>query len=260
MKKILMILIFFIAFGACGAGTLLIMQYFPQNSKTVIQDEAKAYEDEIKELPLTGVRICIDPGHGISDKKYQEAIAPGTDKTKPAFVSGTQGITLSEEELNLIISKKLYDKLVLLGADVCMTRTTHRTELSNIGRAEFANEFNADLSIKIHADGSENKSVQGISVLIPDNTYIDNVQLCEQSKKAANIILDSVVSTTNANNRGTVLRKDMTGFNWSKVPVILIEVGFMSNQEECILLESEEYQTKIVEGISTGVVSYFSTL
>lgn len=70
--------------------------------------------------------------------------------------------------------------------------------------------------------------------------------------------MDSVVSTTNANNRGAVLRKDMTGFNWSKVPVILIEVGFMSNQEECILLESEEYQSKIAEGISMGIVSYLT--
>ena len=49
-------------------------------------------------------------------------------------------------------------------------------------------------------------------------------------------------------NRGVVERTDLTGFNWSKVPVILVETGFLSNPQEDKLLNSEEYQNKIAKG------------
>ena len=50
----------------------------------------------------------------------------------------------------------------------------------------------------------------------------------------------------------------MTGFNWSKVPVILVEMGFMSNPGEDRLMETEDYQTKMVNGIVNGLERYFS--
>ncbi|MGM9933770.1 MAG: N-acetylmuramoyl-L-alanine amidase, partial [Clostridium sp.] len=47
---------------------------------------------------------------------------------------------------------------------------------------------------------------------------------------------------------------DMTGFNWSKVPVILVEMGFMSNPEEDKLLSDEGYQNKLAQGLCNGIV------
>ena len=58
--------------------------------------------------------------------------------------------------------------------------------------------------------------------------------------------------------RGISVRNDMTGFNWSRVPVCLIEMGFMSNEEEDRLMATEEYRAKIVDGIAGGLINYFS--
>ena len=68
-----------------------------------------------------------------------------------------------------------------------------------------------------------------------------------------------MIEKTGAENRGIRKRSDMTGFNWSKVPVVLLEVGFMTNEEECELLKSEEYQGKIVDGIALGITKYFQS-
>jgi N-acetylmuramoyl-L-alanine amidase len=56
------------------------------------------------------------------------------------------------------------------------------------------------------------------------------------------------------NNRGTVERSDLTGFNWSKVPVVLVEMGFMSNKEEDRLLNDDSYQNKLAEGLYKGII------
>ena len=46
----------------------------------------------------------------------------------------------------------------------------------------------------------------------------------------------------------------MTGFNWSTVPVVLIEMGFLSNEQEDKNLSSEEYQERIAKAITKGVI------
>jgi N-acetylmuramoyl-L-alanine amidase len=45
----------------------------------------------------------------------------------------------------------------------------------------------------------------------------------------------------------------MTGFNWSRIPVILVEMGFLSNKEEDKLLSSQEYQDKIANALAEGI-------
>lgn len=206
---------------------------------------------------LSGKIIVIDPGHGLFSNGYQEAVAPGSSQTKPAFVSGTAGKNQTEEELNLAVALRLKEELEKRGAVVHMTRETHQTELSNIGRAQFANELGADISVKIHADGSENSSLKGISMLIPGSQYVSDSNLILQSDTAGKLVLEAVIESTGAIDRGVVARNDMTGFNWSTVPVILLEMGFMTNSEEDALMETDEYQNKIVNGIVNGLENYF---
>ena len=74
------------------------------------------------------------------------------------------------------------------------------------------------------------------------------------SRQYGEIILNSLVETAHMNNRGISVRDDMTGFNWSKVPVILVEMGFMSNPEEDKLLSDEGYQNKLAQGLCNGIV------
>lgn len=201
--------------------------------------------------------IVIDAGHGKNSYNKQEPIAPHTSETKIAFVSGTRGINQTEEELNLSVALKLQKELEKRGANVYMTRTEHECDMSNIDRAIFANELNADISVKIHADGSENNSLHGVTILVPGNKYIKNDDILEKSKFAGDVILEEFIEETNAENRGVVVRDDLTGFNWSEVPIILIEIGFMTNLEEDKLMETEDYQNKMVKGITSGLERYF---
>ena len=59
-------------------------------------------------------------------------------------------------------------------------------------------------------------------------------------------------------NRGITVSQDMTGFNWSKVPVVLIEMGFMSNANEDRLLTSDSYQNKLAQGLCDGISGVFN--
>ena len=211
----------------------------------------------VVETGLVGKTICVDAGHGIFSKGRKEPVAPGSSETKAAFVSGTAGATCTEEQLNLQVALKLEKALADAGARVVMTRRTAECELSNVDRAKLANDEMADLTIRLHADGSDNKSISGMSMLVPSGKYIKDTALIEKSRKAGEAVLIAAVEATGAKNRGIVERSDMTGFNWSEVPVILFEMGFMTNAEDDKLLVQEEYQDKIVSGIVKGVEKYF---
>lgn len=207
---------------------------------------------------LAGKIICIDAGHGKTDNKGKEKIAPNSDETKPKHVSGADGSTYSEEEINLMVAKKLKNKLTELGAEIIMTREGHTCDLSNIDRAELANNADADLMIRIHADSSESSSARGMSMLLPSDEYISDTAMLNKSRKIGEYVLSAAVDATGAKNRGCVERPDMTGFNWSKVPVILIEMGFLSNAEDDKNLSDEDYQDKIAKGIVNGLQKYYS--
>jgi len=67
-----------------------------------------------------------------------------------------------------------------------------------------------------------------------------------------------MVKNTGAKNRGVTRTDSMSGINWSKVPVTIIEMGFLSNEKEDKLLASSEYQKKIVQGMINGINEYFN--
>ncbi len=210
---------------------------------------------------LEGKIICIDPGHGQFTKGYKEPIGPGATEMKAAFVSGTSGAYQTEAEFNLKMAYLLKGMLEEKGAEVHMTRSDENAALSNIGRAEFANDLGCDMVVRIHADGSENTSAKGISVLIPaQNQYLNDPYVLSASKNAGQYVLDSMISAAGAENRGLILRDDLTGFNWTKVPCILVECGFMSNPEDDMLLADENYRILLARGITNGLIEYYMTV
>lgn len=227
--------------------------------QTDINDETESKPQTNSSLPLSGVRICVDAGHGKFSQGYQEVIGPGSSQTKPAFVSGTAGSYQSEAEFNLKVALKLQSLLEEQGATVFMTRTDENAVLSNIGRAELGNDNNCNIAVRIHADGSENTSRSGISMLVPAaNQFITDESILRASYIAGETVLDTVIEKTGANDLGVIYRDDLTGFNWSEIPSILIECGFMTNPAEDARLADPDYQMLIAEGICQGLIEYFT--
>ena len=67
-----------------------------------------------------------------------------------------------------------------------------------------------------------------------------------------------LVEQTGAKDRGVVNRTDLVGFNWSEVPVVLVEMGFMTNPEEDARMENPEYQQLLVNGMTAAIIEWFS--
>lgn len=207
-------------------------------------------------VDLSNKIICIDAGHGTFTQNSTEAIAPGADITKPAFTKGIVGVHTTEDAITLAVSNIVKEKLEAMGATVVMTRTSDTTDLSNAKRAEFANQSGADIIIKLHADGAS-KTGSGMTMLIPGGAYITDANLLTNSKNLAKHILNNSVAQTGAKNRGTHHSDDMAGLNWSKIPVVLFEMGYMTNANDEIKLMDTNYQNKIAQGIADGICDYY---
>ena len=202
--------------------------------------------------------ICIDPGHQVRGNSGLEEVAPGSSTKKPKVSSGTRGVATKkyEYQLTLEVGLKLRDVLQKEGYHVFMVRETHDVDISNKERAIKTNNAGCSLYIRLHADGINNSSTQGASVLTssPENPYTKGVQ--KSSDKFSHDILSEYVKATGAKNRGVVYRDDLTGTNWSKVTNTLIELGFMSNPAEDKKMSTLEYQNKMVTGIVNGIKKY----
>ncbi len=140
-----------------------------------------------------------------------------------------------------------------------MTRTGHNVDISNIERAEIANNANADAFLRIHCNGNDNASVQGISIYYqtPANPY--NGALHAEAKAMNKCLLDHMLAKTGGRNAGLIESDAYSGINWCKVPAGLIEMGFMTNKEEDAKLQDSAYQTLLALGMADGVDEFLRT-
>lgn len=199
--------------------------------------------------------IVIDPGHASKSNLQLEAIAPSSSEMKIKDGGGAQGIISKTPEylVNMRVSLKLKPLLESKGYTVIMTKTSNSLSLGNIERANVGNNANANLVIRIHADSNDNGQVMGASMLVPAAINDNTKNIYAESKRCGIIVLDTLVREVGMKNRGVVVHSDMTGFNWSKVPVILVEMGFLSNSTEDRLLCSDNYENKLAQGLADGI-------
>ena len=198
--------------------------------------------------------ICIDPGHGTIPAigRQTEPIGPGSSQLKIKDGGGTAG----EAPVALAIALKTRALLKGDGYRVAMTRTGRTYAGGNIERARFCNVRHAALMIRIHADGSTDRSLHGVKTLVPalHRGWTDDIYA--SSVRAARKVQSAVVRQTRAVDLGLVQRSDLTGFNWANVPAVLVECGFMTNPAEARLLRSNAYQLKIARGLTAGAEAF----
>lgn len=179
--------------------------------------------------------VVIDAGHGGG--------MPGATQ---------QGIYEKDIDLNIVKElKKILEKNGKIG--VYYTRLDDSNP-SLAQRVELANRAEADLFISIHNNsmtGAKHAKIQGTQVMY------DEEKEDRESKDFAEICLEEVSAACGSEKKGLVKGNNIFIIRDSKVPVALIEVGFMTNSQELEKLNSKEYQKKVAKGIYYAILRAF---
>lgn len=185
--------------------------------------------------PLTKV-IVVDAGHGGLDI--------GTKENKPYLEEKRAALTTA------VLTKQYLDQL---GYKVILTRSTDAfIPLSK--RVDTANKSNSALFVSLHYNSSPNKSAHGIEIFFCPTK--NGKQRASSSKKLASKILDNVITRTNARSRG-VKQASFYVIRETKMPAVLLEGGFISNDQERSKLKNRQYLEKIAKGVADGIDKYF---
>jgi N-acetylmuramoyl-L-alanine amidase len=224
---------------------------------TVLAEAALALAAATSPAPCT--RIVIDPGHDRLPNFTLEPLGPKSHTLVLKDGGGVFGIRshVPSSRVNLKIALRLRDLLRKDGYCVTMTRTRQGgVSMGNVARARIANKAHAALFVRIHCDGSGNHSRHGTTTFYPafHKGWTDDV--LPASKNAAKLIQGSLAKALGSSDLGTSARKDVTGFNWSNVPVVLTEVGFMTNPGEDRLLTTDSYKARAAQGIADGILKF----
>jgi len=167
---------------------------------------------------------------------------------------------IAESGLNLEIALKLERELDALGYQVILTRSTEMNiadndkqtpiramKVSDINnRIKIVNESEADMLISIHMNNFENSKYYGWQTFYKKNS--------EVSQKIAENIQTGISNQIERENERVALPiNNIKLIDQSKIPAIIVECGFLSNEEDLRLLLTEEYQMQLVNGIVEGI-------
>ena len=181
--------------------------------------------------------VIIDPGHG------------GLDAGKVG-VNGAE-----EKEINLKISLKVKELLNQEDVEVVMTRSEdERLAESQVEdlkkRAALMNEKKPVLAVSIHQNSYHEEGVSGAQVFY----YTDSAE----SERAAGLIQDALKEIAPDNTKEAKANSTYYILKKTEVPVVIAECGFLSNYEEAERLADEEYQQKLAEAVTKGILQYIN--
>lgn len=175
-------------------------------------------------LPL----VVIDAGHG---------------GIKPGAISVTKK---PEKEFTLAVALKVEELLRQeAGLEVIMTRTTD-VNISLEDRAKLANDRGASVFVSIHGNSIDPPSN-------PSGTETHYTR--DESISLANVMHRHLVKATGLKDRG-VRKSSLHVTRETKMPAVLLEVGFLSNKSDAELMYTEEFQQRVAEGIVAGIKEY----
>lgn len=216
--------------------------FFSKISSVVIPESQALGEDmynpdlDVSGISISGKKIIIDPGHG--------GDVPG----------GTTGISgKREKDVNLEISLKLKNMLEKEGAEVIMTRNTDTAlgdtwEADMQARENIILESNADMFLSIHQNEFEDESAIGPQVFF--------VQQGSIGKRLAVCVQEMLNYELDIENPRIPLEAAYRVLKPGNQPSCTVECGFMSNPEEDLKLQDNEYQNKLAQAITDGIKLY----
>ena len=229
-----------------------------------LPEPAAEEESASEEAPAApnGLVVVIDPGHQLTADITQEPIGPGAAETKYKVSGGTASCNTGspESELTLAVSKLLEAELIQRGYTVLMTRTEQDVNISNSERAAVANDANADAFVRIHANGSENSGANGALTICQTAANPYNSDLYAKSRALSDAVLDELTANAGCRKEYVWETDTMSGINWCRVPVTIVEIGYMTNAAEDALLATDDYRSLIAVGIANGIDRYFREL
>lgn len=201
----------------------LVKSYFQTPSGTVV--DLEPYKEEVKPV-IPKLKVALDAGHG------------GTDP-------GAVNAEWQEKHAALSIIELLRKECLARGWETLVTRP-YDEYIGITRRAEMANEWGADLFISVHLNSAESKSASGIETLRYPTKNAKTICLADKVQK-------QLVKATGFKNRGVKERADLGVLRLTRMPAILCEVGFISNDEEASTLFTHSCQLSIAEAIIKGV-------
>lgn len=238
ISRCLFILILITASGCTGKTTYY--QEAPQTlpEKPVIE-KAPTKWTVIPEIEIDGPLVIVDPGHGGKDN--------GTASIK--------GPKYYEKDLALSTSMHVAEYLRMLGFKTLMTRSIDEfIELKD--RAQLANTKKPIAFVSIHFNSAPSKEAAGVEVYYY-NSEKDKPR-AKNSKLLAAKVLEGILAYTKAKSRG-VKHGNFLVIRETDVPAIIVEGGFMTNEEEMQKIRDAAYLKKMAYGIAQGVKKFAAT-
>lgn len=143
--------------GKYYVGAEMLTDVLPASAEELMAKNGGVYYKGVRGL------VAIDAGHQGKGMNGKEPLGPGSETLKKMLSTGTQGVAtrIPEYVLNLEVSLRLRNELISRGYGVVMIRESHSVTLSNSQRAKIANAYGADVFIRVHANGSTDRTVRG---------------------------------------------------------------------------------------------------
>ncbi len=182
--------------------------------------------------------IVIDPGHGGKDFGCESFLKPKALEKQMAL------------HTSILVSKYLkkigYKTVLTRKDDIFIPLKT---------RAEFANLHQSTLFVSVHYNSAQSRDAQGVEVFYYKSD--DLPKRSASSKQLAGNVLDSIIKITQAKSRG-VKHGNFAVIRETKMPAILIEAGFLTNDEEATRLGDPGYQKRLSYAIAQGIHRHLS--
>ena len=231
-----------------------------ENRENPGEDDENTEQEQSEEKESKPKTIVIDPGNQINMIAATEPVGPGSTENKVGINTGAIGSAkgTAEYAINLTYALALKQELEQRGYTVTLTRETNDVNLTNKQRAELANATGATAFVRIKMNYSANSAMTGVMActMTADSPY--NGSLYSESTELATRILQGLTLWTGAQNHGIYETTGMTAINWSNIPVAVIALGYLSNEEEETKLLDSEYQSKVISGIADGIDLYYN--